>query len=108
MHLINDPWLPVKRTNGSRHLIRPCELVGPDIVDVDLPRADLAVAARTFLIGLVTTAGLADTESEWRRLYDNPPTGRSPDFRLAAFRACLRAIGRRPPLLSASGNGRAR
>ena len=66
--------LTVRKSDASRHRIRPCDLVATDIVDVDAPRADLVVAARTFLIGLVTTAGLADTESDWQRLYDNPPT----------------------------------
>ena len=48
--------------------------VNSEIIDVDAPRADLAIAARTFLIGLVTTAGLAEAESNWQQLYDNPPT----------------------------------
>jgi hypothetical protein len=74
VHLIHDRWLTVRKSDGSRHRIRPCDLVDSEIIDVDAPRADLVVAARTFLIGLVTTAGIADTESSWQRLYDNPPT----------------------------------
>jgi CRISPR system Cascade subunit CasA len=74
MHLIHDPWLPVTMSDGSCARIRPCELVQQTVVDVDAPRADLAIAARTFLIGLVTTAGLANNEGDWQRLYDSPPT----------------------------------
>lgn len=74
MHLLNDPWLTIRKADGSRIRIRPCDLIDIEVEDVDAPRADLVVAARTFLIGLVTTAGLAETESDWQRLYDNPPT----------------------------------
>jgi hypothetical protein len=58
VHLIHDPWLTVRKSDASRHRIRPCDVVNLEIVDVDAPRADLVVAARTFLIGLLTTAGL--------------------------------------------------
>jgi CRISPR system Cascade subunit CasA len=74
LHLLNDPWLTIRKADGSRIRIRPCDLIDIEVEDVDAPRADLVVAARTFLIGLVTTAGLAETESDWQRLYDNPPT----------------------------------
>ena len=73
VHLINDPWLPVRGRDGSSNFIRPCDLVRPDIVDVNAPRADLVIAARTFLIGLLTTAGLVGSETEWQQFYANPP-----------------------------------
>lgn len=57
----------VRKSDGSRHRINPCDFVNSEIIDVDAPRADLAVAARTFLIGLVTTAGLAEAESNWQQ-----------------------------------------
>ena len=88
MHLIYDRWLTVRKSDGSRHRIRPCDLVNSEIIDVDAPRADLVVAARTFLIGLMTTAGLADAESDWQRLYDNPPTAETITAGSGAF--CVR------------------
>ena len=93
MHLIHDPWLTVRKSDGSRHRIRPCDLVSLEIADVDAPRADLIVAARTFLIGLVTTAGLADTESDWQRLYDNPPTAETISAALARFAPAFELLG---------------
>jgi CRISPR system Cascade subunit CasA len=93
VHLIHDPWLMVKKSDGSRHPIRPCDLVDIEIVDVDGPRADLIVAARTFLIGLMTTVGLADTESDWQRLYDNPPTAETISAALARFAPAFELLG---------------
>jgi CRISPR system Cascade subunit CasA len=96
VHLINDAWFPVRKSDGSRHLIRPCEFVDPDIVDVDAPRADLAVAARTFLISLVTTAGLADTEKEWRRLYDKAPSSQTLIKHLRRYSPAFDLLGDEP------------
>jgi CRISPR system Cascade subunit CasA len=86
----------VRKSDGSRHSIRPCDLVNSEIIDVDSPRADLAVAARTFLIGLVTTAGLADTESNWQRLYDNPPTADILIAGLERFASAFELLGDGP------------
>jgi CRISPR system Cascade subunit CasA len=94
VHLIHDPWLMVKKSDGSRHPIGPCDLVDIEIVDVDGPRADLIVAARTFLIGLVTTAGLAETERDWQRLYDNPPTAETISAALARFAPAFELLGK--------------
>jgi CRISPR system Cascade subunit CasA len=93
MHLIHDPWLTVRRSDASRHRIRPCDVVNPEIVDVDAPRADLVVAARTLLIGLMTTAGLADSESDWQRLYHDPPTADTISAALARFAPAFELLG---------------
>jgi CRISPR system Cascade subunit CasA len=86
----------VRKSDGSRHRIRPCDLVDGEIIDVDAPRADLVVAARTFLIGLVTTAGLADAESDWQRLYDDPPTADSLMAGLERFAPAFELLGDGP------------
>ena len=93
MHLIHDPWLTVRKSDASRHRIRPCDVVNLEIVDVDAPRADLVVAARTFLIGLMTTAGLADSESDWQRLYHDPPTADTISAALARFAPAFELLG---------------
>jgi CRISPR system Cascade subunit CasA len=93
VHLIYDPWLMVRKSDGSRVRVRPCELVDIEFADVDAPRADLVVAARTFLIGLMTTAGLADSESDWQRLYDNPPTANTIGAALAPFSSAFELLG---------------
>jgi CRISPR system Cascade subunit CasA len=93
VHLIHDPWLTVRKSDASRHRIRPCDVVNLEIVDVDAPRADLVVAARTFLIGLMTTAGLADTENDWQRLYHNPPTADTISAALARFAPAFELLG---------------
>jgi CRISPR system Cascade subunit CasA len=93
VHLIHDPWLTVRKSDASRHRIRPCDLVNLEIADVDASRADLVVAARTFLIGLMTTAGLADTESDWQRLYNNPPSADTISAALARFAPAFELLG---------------
>jgi CRISPR system Cascade subunit CasA len=96
VNLIYDAWLPVRKSDGSRQCIRPCDLVDIETTDVDVPRADLAVAARTFLIGLVTTAGLAETESDWQRFYDNPPTADDIIAALSRFAPAFELLGDGP------------
>jgi CRISPR system Cascade subunit CasA len=93
VHLIHDQWLTVTKSDGSRHRIRPCDVVNNDIVGVHASRADLVVAARTFLVGLMTTAGLADNERDWERLYDNPPTAETITAALACFEPAFELLG---------------
>jgi len=35
VHLIHDPWLTVRKSDASRHRIRPCDVVNLEIVDVE-------------------------------------------------------------------------
>ncbi|QWF70614.1 type I-E CRISPR-associated protein Cse1/CasA [Methylomonas paludis] len=70
-NLLEQAWIPVK---GRRELIKVCEIVHPDILGVDAPRADFNAALMQFLIGLLQTVFAPETPRAWRIFYSNPPT----------------------------------
>lgn len=70
-NLLEEAWIPVK---GRTELIKICEIVHPDILGLDAPRADFNAALMQFLIGLLQTVFVPDTPRTWRNFYSNPPT----------------------------------
>ncbi len=70
LNLITDAWIPVRRRSG-RDVIRPDQIVEPDVLRPDWPRPDLNLACLELLVGLVYLAhpprGSDDRE--------NPPDG---------------------------------
>ena len=40
MNLLTEPWLPVRKRDGTREWIGPSRLSDPDIVAFDADRAD--------------------------------------------------------------------
>jgi CRISPR system Cascade subunit CasA len=78
-NLLQQPWLPVRRKDGSAESICPADITndigGNPVIAVDWPRADFRVAAIEFLIGLIATAcPPADDEEAWLEGWENPPT----------------------------------
>ena len=72
MNLITDPWLPA-RTPAGRRMIRPAEMVDPDVLALDFPRADFNGAVTEWKIGLLaTTAAPADDRAWSNWLTDRP------------------------------------
>ncbi len=82
MNLITDPWIPV-RTRAGRRTIRPAEVVDRDVIAVDFPRPDMTGATVEFLIGLLSTAGLAADEAAWAAGWRDRPTAHQLDTTLA-------------------------
>lgn len=70
-NLLDEAWIPVKGQNAH---IKVCEIVRPDIIGLDAPRADFNAALIQFLIGLLQTVMAPETPREWRNYYTNPPT----------------------------------
>jgi len=70
-NLLEQAWIPVK---GRSELIKVCQIVHPDILGLDTPRADFNAALMQFLIGLLQTVFAPDTPRAWRSFYSNPPT----------------------------------
>jgi CRISPR system Cascade subunit CasA len=77
--LLDRPWLPVLRRSGERAWIRPAEITS-QIADDPVTafawsRADLDVAARELLIGLLSTACWRHVldEDEWEAWWQAPP-----------------------------------
>lgn len=55
LNLVHDPWIPVIRAGGT-DIIRPDQIIEPDVERLDWPRADLNLACMELLIGLVYLA----------------------------------------------------
>ncbi|KAA3651088.1 MAG: type I-E CRISPR-associated protein Cse1/CasA [Rhodocyclaceae bacterium] len=77
MNLIEDPWMPVRRTDGTREWITPERLSDPDIVAFDADRADFNGALMQFSIGLLQTTTPIESPTAWRSLLSAPPDAQS-------------------------------
>ncbi|WP_018719694.1 type I-E CRISPR-associated protein Cse1/CasA [Arhodomonas aquaeolei] len=93
MNLIDDPWLPFRRRDGSI-VYGPPEVIGdPDVIDVAPARADFRGAAWQFLIGLVQTASAPANHGEWGRLWREPPSPEALRQRFETYRAAFGLLG---------------
>ncbi|MCQ9156512.1 type I-E CRISPR-associated protein Cse1/CasA [Acidomonas methanolica] len=73
LNLIDEPWIPVLCTDGSRRIVAPWQMGEPDIVQPDWPRPDLNIACLEFLIGLVFLADPPADSEEWDARRDADP-----------------------------------
>lgn len=74
MNLLEEPWLPVRRADGSRAWVAPTALADPTLVAFDADRPDFNGALAQFAIGLLQTAAPVETNTAWRALFRAPPT----------------------------------
>jgi len=76
--LLDSPWLPVLRADGTVESIAPYAVTnGHDVnpvISVHAVRPDFTGSLVQFLIGLTQTALAPENEREWRRLYQTPPS----------------------------------
>jgi CRISPR system Cascade subunit CasA len=77
LNLIANAWIPVVRRSGQCERIAPCGLTlglsDDPIVALDWPRADLALAQRELLIGLLFAACPPRSSRDWLDWYRHPP-----------------------------------
>lgn len=73
MNLLTEPWMPVRKRDGSREWVPPNRLADPDILAFDADRADFNGALAQFAIGLFQTTTPVDNSIEWRQLFNGPP-----------------------------------
>lgn len=73
MNLLNAPWMPVRRRDGSREWIAPHQISNPDIVAFDADRPDFNGALAQFAIGLLQTTTPMDSPNAWKQMFANPP-----------------------------------
>ncbi|MCC7079920.1 MAG: type I-E CRISPR-associated protein Cse1/CasA [Burkholderiales bacterium] len=74
MNLLHDPWMPVRRRDGSREWIAPNRLSDPDVVAFDAARPDFNGALAQFAIGLLQTTTPVDSSMTWRAFFRDPPS----------------------------------
>ena len=91
VNLIDDPWIPVVRRDGTRETIAPWEITGgtEPAIRLDAPRPDFNGALIQFLIGLAQTAIPPGDNRDWRRRFKTPPP---PDELKAAFAPYVHAF----------------
>lgn len=75
VNLIDDPWIPVVRRDGTQEVIAPWEITGgtAPVLRLDAPRPDFNGALIQFLIGLAQTALPPGDNRDWRRKFKTPP-----------------------------------
>ncbi len=73
MNLLDEPWLPVQMSDGTKSWIRPSQLGGERVVAFYADRADFNGALAQFAIGLLQTCSPAQSQLQWKRLFENPP-----------------------------------
>lgn len=74
MNLLEEKWLPVRRSTGQTDWIAPHQITEPDIVAFAANRADFNGALAQMMIGLLQTTTPIDDEGDWESLLDTPPT----------------------------------
>ena len=78
MNLIYDPWIPVRRADGSRETIAPRQITegiaSNPIVAVASPRPDFDGALTQFLIGLLQTTCAPLNTLTWRKWRREAPS----------------------------------
>jgi CRISPR system Cascade subunit CasA len=77
VNLINDPWIPTRRHDGSHATIAPWQITElhdqNPVMMIVTPRADFNGALMQFCIGLLQTTLEVD-EDTWEEWLDTPPT----------------------------------
>ncbi|WNV05440.1 type I-E CRISPR-associated protein Cse1/CasA [Candidatus Methylospira mobilis] len=74
MNLLEEKWLPVRRSSGQVDWIAPHQISEPDIVAFAANRADFNGALAQLMIGLLQTTTPIDDEDVWDGFLDKPPT----------------------------------
>ncbi len=76
--LLDEPWIPVRRRDGSREWIAPSQvtedLARNPIIGLASSRPDFDGALIQFLIGLLQTTRTPRNPRDWRHGFDEPPS----------------------------------
>ncbi|MCC5993020.1 MAG: type I-E CRISPR-associated protein Cse1/CasA [Rhodobacteraceae bacterium] len=94
LNLISDPWIPMRRKDGTRAVIAPWQMADPALDFPDWPRPDLNIACLELLIGLVFMADPPANADDWdARQTPDPDRLRA---RLDAFAPAFELMGDGP------------
>lgn len=95
--LRTESWIPFLRASGKAEWLPPAMItdgLGTDpIVDLAAPRADFNGALAEFLIGLLTVSLKPRDESDWFRLWEEPPAPSLLSAALAALPSAFELDG---------------
>ncbi len=104
-NLLDEPWIPVQRLDGTRENIAPWQLTdrGADglnpILSVAAPRPDFNGALTQFLIGLLQTCLSPQKSKQWNALMAKPPTPDELKVALDLYRDAFNLDGEGPRFL---------
>lgn len=108
--LLSRRWLPVRRRSGRREWINPAEITNDierdPIVAFDWGRADLDVATREFVIGLLSIAcweRAASAGRDWQAWWRAPPMPEELQARFVSFAPAFVLNGDGPRFLQELG-----
>lgn len=101
LNLVRDPWLPVRRQDGRRDIIRPAQIGETEnpVLALDWPRADFRIAGLEFLTGLLTTACPPADLGAWLDGWDTPPDPAALDAAFAPIAHAFDLDGEGPRFL---------
>lgn len=107
-NLIEDPWIPVRRKSGEEDWIHPWEVTGhingeSPITKLSAPRPDFNGALIQFLIGLVQTAFSPETQRDWRKALQNPPSPATLKDAFSNHKPAFDLVGETPRFLQDYG-----
>lgn len=74
MNLLEEKWLPVRRSTGLVDWIAPHQISEPDIVAFSASRPDFNGALAQMMIGLLQTTTPVNDEDDWEVVLDTPPS----------------------------------
>lgn len=74
MNLLDEAWIPIRRSNGEQDWITPFQITESTVVALDARRPDFNGALIQFLIGLVQTTTPMDSDIEWKQWNEQPPS----------------------------------
>jgi CRISPR system Cascade subunit CasA len=104
MNLISDPWIPVRRANGSVEKIAPWQVTDGiaenqrRILSIASPRPDFDGALVQFLIGLLQTSYSPPDRVSWRKWRKAAPSCNELRQRFAPYARAFVLNGKRLPL----------
>lgn len=84
MNLINDPWIPIVRADGTKERIAPWQIAEKEnpAIEIQASRPDFQGALYQFLIGLLQTAIAPEDSDVWEELWRGQP---DPEFLKSSF-----------------------
>lgn len=96
MNLWTDPWLVVRRLNGTRSRVRLADLGAVDVVAFDADRADFNGAQAQAAIAVLQTVAAVDGGAAWRQRLQSPPDADTLGALLAPLAAHFKLDGDGP------------
>lgn len=88
-NLVMEPWIPVRKADGTLDRIAPWQIGEDDVTCVAVPRPDFEAAITQWLIGLVQTCLTPRTLEDWNFHRDTPPFTGELESRMKAMRTAF-------------------